>query len=131
MIPLKSYLIRAVRDWAVDNGCTPHVVVDAARDGVKVPPNYVKDGRIILNIHPRAVDAFDLDDSWLRFAARFSSRSINVEIPLAAVLAVYGRENGQGISFPEKENGGGDPEKKLAEPERKSKRKGPNLKIIK
>jgi len=104
MIALKSYLIRAVRDWAVDQGLTPHIVVDAFHSGTLVPPDYVHDGRIVLNIHPRAVMDFELGEEWIRFAARFGAQSRTVDVPVAAVMAAYARENGQGISFGEKES---------------------------
>jgi stringent starvation protein B len=100
MKPLKGYLFRAVFDWAVDNGYTPHVVVDARQPGVQVPARYVENGRIVLNIHPRAVQGYSQDDEWLRFVARFGGVSHAIEVPMQAVLAIYARENGQGVSFP-------------------------------
>lgn len=105
---LKSYLIRAVRDWALDAGLTPYVLVDASRPGVVVPEKFVNQGRIVLNVHPRAVNAFVLDDDKMRFSARFSGHSLVVEIPIAALMAVYAKENGQGITFPQSELPGND-----------------------
>jgi stringent starvation protein B len=112
MAALKTYLLRAVYDWAVESGCTPQVVVDANANGVRVPPGHADaNGRIVLNIHPRALQGFSLDDRWLRFTARFGGTPFGVEVPLAAVLAIYARENGQGISFPhEGGNEGGEHE---------------------
>jgi len=101
MLPLKPYLLRAARDWALDNDLTPLIMVDAMYPGARVPAEYVEDGRIVLNIHPRAVQFFDFDDDWLRFSARFEAKSLGVEIPVASVKAIYTRENGQGVSFPE------------------------------
>ncbi len=131
-IPLKPYLIRAVRNWAVDSGLTPCVLVNASLPGVKVPADYVDNGRIVLNIHPRAVGRFDMDHEWLQFSARFAARSFAVEVPLAAVLAVYARENGQGISFTGEEDADGDGAamRDAASPKR-TPRKGPTLKIVK
>lgn len=132
MTPLKLYLIRAVYDWAVDSGFTPQVLVDATAAGVKVPPAYVQDGRIALNIHPRAVGHFEFSADALRFSARFGGKSMAVESPYAAVLAIYARENNQGITFPEmpagdqKETGpGGNP------PDGKPPGKGPGLRVVK
>jgi stringent starvation protein B len=102
---LKTHLLRAVYDWALQSGFTPHIVVDTNHDGVRVPPGYADDSaRIILNVHPRALQGFSFDfsfdDEWIRFSARFGGTPFNIETPLAAVLAVYAKENGQGISFP-------------------------------
>jgi stringent starvation protein B len=132
MTPLKLYLIRAVYDWAVDNDFTPQVLVDAMAAGVKVPPAYVQEGRIVLNIHPRAVGHFEFTADAIRFSARFGGRSLAVEAPYAAVLAIYARENNQGITFPElpagepKESG---PEDKP--PDDKPPGTGPALRIVK
>ena len=101
MAALKTYLLRAVYDWAVENGFTPQLVVDTKASGVRVPPGHADDaGRIVLNIHPRALQGFGFDDNWIRFTARFGGTPYGVEVPLAAVRAIYARENGQGISFP-------------------------------
>ena len=132
MTPLKLYLIRAVYDWAVDNGFTPQVLVDAATVGVNVPPAYVQDGRIVLNIHPCAVGHFECTEDSLRFSARFGGQSFPVEAPYIAVLAIYARENNQGITFPEmpageqKESGAED-----KPPDDKPPGKGPTLRIVK
>lgn len=105
---LKSYLIRAVRDWALESGLTPYILVDANRPGVVVPDRFVNLGRIVLNVHPRAVNAFVLDDEVLRFSARFSGQSLGIEIPTTALTAVYAKENGQGITFPQSDAPGND-----------------------
>lgn len=103
MTPLKLYLLRAVYDWSVEQGCTPHLIVDATAPGVHVPPGYVQDGQIVLNIHPRAVAQFELSERALSFSARFGGRPFEVAAPLPAIRAVYAKENGQGIAFPEAE----------------------------
>jgi len=129
MTPLKSYLLRAVRDWAVDNGFTPHIIVDAAGAGVAVPARYIENGRIVLNIHPRSIQHFELDDASLRFSARFAGQRFAVEAPMAAVLAVYAKENGQGISFPPETGApeGSEPGPPGGEPPPKR----PTLKVVK
>lgn len=130
MTPLKLYLMRAVHDWAVDNGFTPQVLVDATAAGVKVPTNYVQDGRIVLNVHPRAVSHLEFSDDALRFSARFGTQSLRVEVPHAAVLAIYARENSQGITFPELP-AAGEPGPDGTPPEGKPPGKGPGLRIVK
>jgi stringent starvation protein B len=127
MTPIKLYLMRAVHDWAVDNQFTPQVLVDATANGVKVPMNYVQDGRIVLNIHPSAVKQLEFSEDALRFSARFGAQSQRVEIPHAAVLAIYARENSQGITFPELP--AGDPQ--APGPEDKPPGKGPSLRVVK
>ena len=100
MNQLKPYLLRATRDWCLDNGLTPHLLVDATAAGVVVPTSHIEDGKIVLNTSPRAIQAFDIDDGGVRFAARFGGKEFFVEAPLNAVLAIYAKENGQGITFP-------------------------------
>ncbi len=103
----RPYLIRAIYEWAVDNGLTPHVLVDAEISGVQVPSAYVQEGRIALNIHPRAVEGLQLGLDSILFSARFSGRSFEVEVPISAVLAIYARENGRGFFFQKEPDGDG------------------------
>ncbi len=130
MTSTKPYLIRAIRDWAQDNGFTPQLLVSAVADGVKVPAGYVQDGHITLNIHAQAVRDLELGDDWILFSARFGGVSFNVEVPVGAVLAVFARENGQGISFKEQEGGSEPPPTPPASAEPPAK-KGPRLKLVK
>lgn len=95
----QPYLLRALYDWAVDNGYTPNLVVNANAAGVSVPPGHARDGKITLNIHPQAVHGLELGNEWILFSARFGGRSVDVQVPVAAVLAIYARENGQGLAF--------------------------------
>ena len=129
MTPLKLYLVRAVYDWAVENGLTPHLIVDANQADVRVPTASVQEGKIVLNIAPRAVQAFILDDRSVRFSARFGGKPFSIECPIAAVRAIYARENGQGVAFPETE------EPAAPDPQSNTPtsvpRKGPVLKRIK
>jgi len=101
MTSQRPYLLRALYEWVVDNGMTPHVLVDATRPGVRVPAHAVKDGRIVLNIAERAVGGLRMDNDALRFSARFGGVSQSVLVPLSAVIAVYARETGQGMALPE------------------------------
>ncbi|MDH5631979.1 MAG: ClpXP protease specificity-enhancing factor [Gammaproteobacteria bacterium] len=96
---ITPYYIRAIHQWAVDNGLTPHVLVDVRQEGVRVPAGYDSDGEIVLNVHPQAVADLDLGDDWLFFHARFSGKSCAIEIPVTAVRAIFARENGEGMSF--------------------------------
>lgn len=96
----RPYLVRALHEWICDNGLTPYLLVDAAVAGVRVPQQAVKDGRVVLNIAPRAVTRLDLANDVISFQARFSGVAMLVVVPLEAVLAVYAMENGQGMMFP-------------------------------
>ena len=96
----RPYLLRAMYEWIGDNGMTPYILVDAAAPGVNVPRSAIKDGRIVLNIAARAVAQLELGKERVSFMARFSGVSQVVEVPMAAVLAIYAQENGQGMMFP-------------------------------
>lgn len=97
----RPYLMRALVEWINDNAMTPHVLVDATRQGVQVPASAVKDGRVVLNIAERAVAQLHMDNEALSFTARFGGVSFPVYIPVDAVLAVYARETGHGMALPE------------------------------
>lgn len=99
----RPYLIRAVYDWATDNGYTPHLLIAADAENVVVPREYVKEGRITLNISPMAVQNLDLKRDPIRFFARFSGQPFEVQVPSGAVLAIFARENGDGFVFGEVE----------------------------
>jgi stringent starvation protein B len=124
----RPYLIRAIHAWVVDNDCTPYLLVDAAATDVEVPREHVEDGRIVLNIAPAATDRLDLGEDAIRFNARFGGRPCQVSVPIAAVLAIYARENGQGMMFPPEGDEGGDepPPDKPSRPEGR-----PALKVVK
>ena len=96
----RPYLLRALYQWIDDNGMTPHLLVDATAPGVQVPPQAVENGRVVLNIAPRAVAALDIGDAAVRFTARFGGVSRPVHVPAEAVLAIYARETGQGMALP-------------------------------
>ncbi|AGB76537.1 MULTISPECIES: ClpXP protease specificity-enhancing factor [Pseudocitrobacter] len=97
--PRRPYLLRAFYEWLLDNQLTPHLVVDVMQPGVQVPMEYARDGQIVLNIAPRAVGNLELANDEVRFNARFGGVPRNVSVPLAAVLAIYARENGAGTMF--------------------------------
>jgi stringent starvation protein B len=100
MISNRSYVIRAMYDWIVDNDWTPHVQVDANYPGVDVPQTYVQDGVIVLNVAPSAVVGLSLANEWFTFKARFGGIETTLGFPPEAVLAIFARENGQGMPFP-------------------------------
>ena len=88
-----------MHEWMLDNGFTPHLVVDAKREGVRVPEGHVKDGKIVLNVSPSATRGLSLGNDAVTFEARFGGVSQRLAIPVAAVLGIYARETGQGMIF--------------------------------
>jgi stringent starvation protein B len=101
MTSQRPYLLRAIYEWIADNGMTPHVLVNARSAGVRVPPHTIKDGQVVLNIADRAVSRLEMGDDAIRFSARFGGVSQSVVVPLAAIIAIYARETGQGMGMPE------------------------------
>ena len=99
----RPYLLRGLYDWICDNHLTPYLLVDTRGKDLSVPSEFVKDDRIVLNIAPSAVRDLDLSNDYINFKARFSGKSMNVYFPVEAVLAIYAKENGRGMIFPEEE----------------------------
>lgn len=99
MTPSRPYLIRALNEWINDNEMTPYIVVDAGIQGVRVPEDYVTNGQIILNVSPSAVNDFFVDQEAIEFKARFGGVPMQVYVPVIAVMAIYAKENGQGMVF--------------------------------
>jgi stringent starvation protein B len=95
----RPYLIRALYEWCADNGLTPYIAV-LADQTVQAPREYVRDGQIVLNISADATSALSLDNDYIRFKARFGGVAREIIIPVDRVLAIYARENGQGMAFP-------------------------------
>lgn len=100
MTSTRPYLIRAIYEWITDNRCKPFLLLDASVPGVRVPAQAIKDGQVLLNIAPHSVDRLELGLEEIRFNARFSGVSQSIVAPVAAVLAIYAQENGQGMMFP-------------------------------
>lgn len=109
----KPYLLRAIFEWAEDNGFTPQVLVNAKMPGVEVPRSHVVDGQIVLNISSHAVKIHVMDNEYLNFSARFSGVEQDIFLPIDAILAIYARENSQGIFFEETDSNGTDPDTKI------------------
>lgn len=131
----RPYLIRAIHEWACDNGHTPHLLVAADYPGVVVPREFVQDGRITLNVSPMAVQSLDLQHEPIWFSARFGGRPFDVQVPTGAVLAIFARENGEGVIFGETEPVAGadaaSAPKTDPEPPKPTKPGRPNLRVVK
>ena len=103
MIPKRSYLLKAAYEWVVDNDMTPYLLVDANQKGAIVPTQFVQDGQIVLNVSMSAVKYLIMDKEAVSFEAKFGGKAMQVYVPMRAVLALYGKENGDGLFFPEEE----------------------------
>jgi stringent starvation protein B len=95
----RPYLLRALHDWCTDNGFTPYIAV-AVGPGVQVPVEYVKNNEIVLNIGFEATSALQLGNEFIEFKARFGGIPREIRVPVDHVVAIYARENGQGMAFP-------------------------------
>jgi len=123
----RPHLIRALYEWILDNGLTPHLLVDTALEGVVVPPQFVEDGKIVLNVSPSAVKSLELGNDQIRFGARFGGVAMEVRVPPRAVLGIYARENGRGMLFPDELEA--EPDQEPEPPQAPKDR--PSLKLVK
>ena len=128
-LPKRPYLLRAMHQWIAECGNTPHVIVDAGREGADVPRAYVKDGKIVLNLSEGATQRLRLGNEDIEFDARFAGVIHHVRFPVSAVLGVYARETGEGMVFSEQDLGPepprGPPQTEEGGPRR------PQLKVVK
>jgi stringent starvation protein B len=95
----KPYMIRAVHEWILDNDCTPYIVFMADYPGVQVPQDFIRDGQITLNIAPSAVRDLTLGLDAVHVNARFNGMPTDIYGPIGAVVAIFAKENGQGMGF--------------------------------
>jgi stringent starvation protein B len=125
-----------MHEWITDSEQTPHLVVDAAIDGVEVPRQYVQGGKIILNVSHSATSGLNLGNDGVVFRARFGAVTYDVSVPIVAVLGIYARETGQGMIFsdadgPQPPSGPGEPTAPTSTPAPEPKRVRPTLKVVK
>lgn len=99
MTSTKPYLLRAIFEWAEENGFTPQVLVNAEAAGVEVPLAHVVDGQIVLNVSSSAVVLHVMDNECVSFSARFSGVEHDIFLPMDSIMAIFARENSQGIFF--------------------------------
>ena len=94
----KPYLVRAICEWCADNGFTPYLAVKVSPQ-TRVPPSFVKNGEIVLNISPSATRKLTIDNEWIQFSARFNGASQEVSVPMNAVSGIFAKETGYGFAF--------------------------------
>jgi stringent starvation protein B len=133
MTSTRPYLIRAIYEWIEDNNLTPHILVNTETPGVNVPKQHIREGQIVLNLTPTAVRDLRLGNEWIEFNARFGGVARALQIPVTAVLAIYARENGQGMAFGEEPSGDAPPPSDAPQPDKPATRpdRKPMLKIVK
>ena len=129
VLPKRPYLLRAMHEWITDCGNTPHVIVDAGREGAEVPRAYVKDGKIVLNLSEGATQRLRLGAEVVEFDARFAGVIHRVRFPVGAVLGIYARETGEGMVFSEADLGPEPPPRPTQAEEGGPRR--PQLKVVK
>jgi len=129
VLPKRPYLLRAMHQWITDCGNTPHVIVDAGREGAEVPRAYVKDGKIVLNLSEGATQRLRLGNEEVEFDARFAGVIHHVRFPMSAVLGIYARETGEGMVFSEQDLGPEPPSRPKTAEEGGARR--PQLKVVK
>ena len=129
LLPKRPYLLRAMHQWITDCGNTPHVIVDAGREGADVPRAYVKDGKIVLNLSEGATQRLRLGNDDIEFEARFAGVTHHVRFPVSAVLGIYARETGEGMVFSEQDLGPQPPTQPPQSDEGGPRR--PQLKVVK
>lgn len=127
----KPYLLRAIYQWLLDNNCTPYLLVNTSHQDVVVPEQYVQDNRIVLNLAPDAIDGLSMENDWVSFSARFSGKAMDLFIPVIAIQAIYGKENNEGIFFPEEDHPEPPEPEREAKPEIKKSNGKPTLKLVK
>lgn len=99
MNSVRPYLIRALIDWIVDNGCTPYIAIACDAPGVDVPAEYATDGKLVLNISATATRNFSMEEGRVAVDCRFRGKPIHISVPIGSVVAVYARESGMGMAF--------------------------------
>lgn len=99
MSPRRFYLFRAMYDWILDNELTPYIVVNTTVYGVLVPDEFIQNNQIVLNIAPQSVGQYSINNQQLEFNARFGGNPHHIVVPMAAIEAIYARENGSGLAF--------------------------------
>ena len=130
MTSSKPYLIRALYEWILDNGATPHILVDATGEQLIIPPGIASDGKVVLNLSPQAVENLDMANDHVSFSARFNGVAEDIYCPIDSLMAIYARESGEGMMFPPED---GEPAQgdDASSGGNKDKPKGPTLKVIK
>ena len=101
----RSYLLRALYDWIVDGGEDPYVIVDCLYPGIEIPQSHIKDGQIVLNLAPRALNSWSMAEFAVTFQTRFDGIPTDIVLPYGSITAIYGQESGLGMAFGQEPGG--------------------------
>jgi stringent starvation protein B len=104
MTSSKPYLVRALYQWILDNDNTPYILVDASGEQVSIPKGIASDGKVVLNLAPSAIQNLEMSNEFISFSARFNGVAEQIFVPVASMLAIYARENGEGMMFPSEDS---------------------------
>ena len=126
MTPSKPYLVRALYEWILDNNTTPYILVDTSSDQVLIPPGIASDGKVVLNLAPSAIQDLEMTNEHVSFSARFNGVAEDLYCPISSLMAIYARENGEGMMFPAEESDDG-----TQSSSKDDKPTGPTLTVIK
>jgi stringent starvation protein B len=126
MTSSKPYLVRALYQWILDNDNTPYILVDTSSEQVSIPNGIASDGKVVLNLAPSAIQNLEMSNDFISFSARFNGVAEQLFVPVASLLAIYARENGEGMMFPSEDGTDG-----TAVDGEVAKSSGPVLKVIK
>ena len=99
MTPKRPYLLNAIHAWLLANNETPYISVDVDGDIGSIPESAVKDGVVVLNVSPTAIESLDVGLDAISFYCRFNGVRTRINLPMRSILAIYGKESGQGIEF--------------------------------
>ncbi|NNE63825.1 MAG: ClpXP protease specificity-enhancing factor [Gammaproteobacteria bacterium] len=132
MTSRKPYLIRGLYEWLLDNEVTPFILVDTSLEQVSIPKGIATDGKVVLNLAPGAIQNLEMTNQYLSFSARFNGVAQDIYCPMASVLAIYARENGEGMMFSVEEiDDQADDSGNTDEDGNKGKKSRPGLKVVK
>ena len=126
MTSSKPYLVRALYEWILDNDTTPYILVDTSSDQVSIPEGIANDGKVVLNLAPTAIQNLEMTNEHVSFSARFNGVAEDLYCPISALMAIYARENGEGMMFPPEESDDNTESSSVDD-----KPKGPTLTVIK
>ena len=122
MTSSKPYLVRALYEWILDNDNTPYILVDTSSDRVSIPEGIANDGKVVLNLSPAAIHNLEMTNTEVSFSARFNGVAEEIFVPVSSLLAIYARENGEGMMFPVEDAPADDESRRTS---------GPTLKVVK
>jgi stringent starvation protein B len=131
MTPSKPYLIRGLYQWLLDNQVTPYILADTSSDEVMIPRGIATDGKVVLNLSPSAIQNLEMTNDYISFSARFNGVAQDIYCPMDSILAIYARENGEGMMFNSESENTAEKEGSAKGNAQSEKPNRPGLKVVK